>query len=114
MQWKLLAFSLALTLFWTWLFDTFLFTNDNLFWWIFLALAVVVPLISFIYRVINLMMIQIFMKRLIDDQLHQGWICAGHMTLMVTAPLLPRLMRLDCPFLRPSASNSMAAIRPAC
>ena len=34
MQWKLFAFSLALSLFWTWLFDTFLFTNDNLFWWI--------------------------------------------------------------------------------
>ncbi len=32
----------------------------------------------------------------------------------VTAPLLPRLMRLDCPLLGPSAPNSMAAIRPAC
>jgi hypothetical protein len=74
MQWKLLGFSLALSLLWTWLLDTFLFASDNLFWWIFFVLVVVVPLISFIYKALNLMLVQIFMKRLIDDQLHQGWI----------------------------------------
>ena len=73
MKWQLWIFSLSLPVLLSWVIDSLVFTDANAFRWILLILVVGLPLINFILKIINLTMLNIFMKRFLVDQVYEQW-----------------------------------------
>ena len=77
MSWKIAIWQLLLGLFWVWVIDEFVFPNEKLFLIIAAFLFIIIPLVSFLYRLINTVLTRLVMGRAIDEQAYQGWIDAN-------------------------------------